>query len=234
MKTAIMQPYFLPYIGYFQLIAAVDRFVVYDTIQYTKKGWINRNQMLRGGQAVLFTLPLQKASDFLDVRDRQVAESFDPSTLCAQIAGTYRKAPEFTRTFPIIESLLHYRGANLFDFVHNALFRCCDYLGIATPIQVSSDVEGGAAVLRGVDRVIDICHRTGASTYVNPPGGRTLYSSEYFRAHGLELKFMQPTLPTYTQFGSDFVQSLSILDVMMFNAPSIIRSTMLETVKLVD
>lgn len=234
MKTAIMQPYFLPYLGYFQLIAAVDCFVVYDTIQYTKRGWINRNQMLRGGQAVPFTLPLQKASDYLDVRDRQLAESFDPSSLCAQIAGAYRKAPEFARTFPLIESLLHYRGANLFDVIHNALRQCCDHLGIATPIRVSSDVEGGPPALRGVDRVIDICRRTGASTYVNPPGGRELYSGEHFRAHGLELKFLQPTLPPYRQFGSDFVPSLSILDVMMFNSPETIRSTMLEAAELVD
>lgn len=234
MKIAIMQPYFLPYLGYFQLIAAVDCFVVYDTIQYTKKGWINRNQMLRGGQAVPFTLPLQKASDFLDVRDRQVADSFDPPSLCAQIGGAYRKAPEFAGTFPMIESILHYRGANLFDVIHNAIRQCCNHLGIKTPIRVSSDVEGGQPVLRGVDRVIDICHRTSASTYVNPPGGRALYSGQQFRDHGLDLKFLQPRLPAYAQFGSDFVPSLSILDVMMFNDPKTIRSTMLEVAELVD
>lgn len=234
MKTAIMQPYFLPYLGYFQLIAAVDSFVVYDAIQYTKKGWINRNQMLRGGKAVLFTLPLKKASDFLDVRDRQLAEDFDPATLCAKIAGAYRKAPQFARTFPMIEGLLYYRAANLFDFIHNALWRCCDHMGIEAQIQVSSDVEDSSSVLRGVDRVIDICHRTGASIYANSPGGRNVYSSEHFRAHGLELKFLQPNLPTYTQFGSDFVPSLSILDVMMFSTPATIRSNMLEIAKLVD
>lgn len=234
MKTAIMQPYFLPYLGYFQLIAAVDCFVVYDTIQYTKKGWINRNQMLRGGRAVQFTLPLQKASDYLDVRDRQVAESFVPSSLCAQIADAYRKAPEFARTFPLVEGLVHYKGANLFDVIHNALKQCCSHLGIGTPILVSSEVEGGAPVLRGVDRVIDICRRTRASTYVNPPGGRALYSGDHFRTHGLELKFLQPSLPSYTQFGSDFVPSLSILDVMMFNDPATIRSVMLEAAELVD
>jgi hypothetical protein len=234
MKAAIMQPYFLPYLGYFQLIAAVDCFVIYDTIQYTKKGWINRNKMLRNGEAVPFTLPIQKASDYLDVRDRQLAESFDPANLRAQIAGAYRKAPEFARTFPMIEGLLHYRGANLFDVIHNALLRCCDHLGIETPIRVSSEVEGGAPVLRGVDRVIDICHRTGASTYVNPPGGRALYSGEQFRAHGLGLKFLQPNLPIYPQFGSNFVPSLSILDVMMFNTPQTIRCKMLEAAELVD
>lgn len=232
MKTAIMQPYFLPYLGYFQLIAAVDCFVVYDTIQYTKKGWINRNQMLRGGAAVVFTLPLQKASDFLDVRDRQLADSFEPASFCAQIAGAYRKAPEFARTFPVVEAMLHYQAANLFDFIHHALRLCCDHLGIATPIRISSAVEGGAPVLSGVDRVIDICRRTSASGYVNPPGGRALYSRDHFRAHGLELWFLQPSLPAYAQFGAGFVPTLSILDVMMFNAPETIRSTMLGDCRL--
>jgi len=234
MKTAIMQPYFLPYLGYFQLIAAVDCFVIYDTIQYTKKGWINRNYMLRGGAAVLFTLPLQKASDFLDVRDRKLADNFDPASLCAQIADAYRKAPEFTGTYPLIERLMHHRSANLFDFLHNALRQCCDHLGIQTPILVSSEVEGGPPILRGADRVIDICHRTGASTYVNPPGGRALYSADHFRANRLELQFLQPSLPCYTQPAPDFVPSLSILDVMMFNAPQTIRSMMLKAASLVD
>ncbi len=232
MKTAIMQPYFLPYLGYFQLISAVDCFVVYDTIQYTKKGWINRNQMLRGGEAVMFTLPLQKGSDFLDVRDRQLADSFEPANLCAQIAGAYRRAPEFGRTFPLVEAILHHKAANLFDFIHHALRQCCDHLGITTRIRVSSEVEGGAPVLSGVDRVIDICHRTTAQSYVNPPGGRALYSSDLFRANGLDLRFLQPHLPAYVQFGGDFVPSLSILDVMMFNPPETIRTTMLEAAQL--
>ena len=234
MKTAIMQPYFLPYLGYFQLIAAVDCFVVYDTIQYTKKGWINRNQMLRDGAAVMFSIPLQKASDYLDVRDRQLAEAFDPVKLCAQIEGAYRKAPEFARTMPMIERMLHFRAENLFAFIHHSLRLCCDHLGIATPIRLSSEVEGGPPALSGAERVIDICQRTGARTYVNPPGGRVLYSAETFSAKGLALKFLQPRLPAYPQFGSAFVPSLSILDVMMFNAPETIRLTMLGACDLAD
>ncbi len=114
MRTAIMQPYFLPYLGYFQLISAVDRFVVYDTIQFTKKGWINRNQMLLNGTATMFSVPVKKDSDYLDVVDRHVADSFDPAKLCNQISGAYRKAPEFDATMPFVEDILPvFRGGKL-------------------------------------------------------------------------------------------------------------------------
>lgn len=234
MKTAIMQPYFLPYLGYFQLIASVDCFVVYDTIQYTKKGWINRNQMLRNGAAVIFSIPLQKDSDLLDVRDRKVSPAFEPAKLCAQIAGAYHKSPEFTGTMRLIESILHHQSDNLSDFINYSLQRCCEHIGITRPIKISSEVEGGAPTLQGVSRVIDICRRTGASTYVNSPGGRLLYSAQDFRAHGLELKFLQPRLPVYKQQGGTFLSSLSILDVMMFNSPKKIATEMLEAYDLVD
>jgi hypothetical protein len=107
-------------------------------------------------------------------------------------------------------------------------------LGIKTTLRVSSQVEGGVSDLRNADRVIDICKRTGAATYVNPPGGRDLYSSSAFRAHGLDLQFLQPRLSPYPQFGAAFVPSLSILDVMMFNSRDHIRSDLLGGYELVD
>src|SRR5450631_3607040 len=103
MKVAIMQPYFFPYIGYFQLIASVDRFVIYDNIKYTKKGWINRNRFLRNGSECVFTVPLRKDSDSLDVRDRVVAADFDRRKLANQLREAYRLAPHFQEGFPIVE-----------------------------------------------------------------------------------------------------------------------------------
>ena len=88
-----MQPYFLPYIGYFQLIDAVDLFIVYDDVKYTKRGWINRNRMLVNGRDAVFSLPLKHASDALDVRDRELATDFNPEKLLKQFAGAYRRAP---------------------------------------------------------------------------------------------------------------------------------------------
>lgn len=234
MKTGIMQPYFLPYIGYFQLIAAVDHFVIYDTIKYSKKGWINRNQMLVNGSASMFSVPLRNASDHLDIRDRHLAETFRPEKLCAQIEAAYRKAPEFGRVMPLLRDMLHHPALDLFDFIEHSLRLCCAHLGIATPILISSQVEGGPPCLSGAARVIDICHRVGTKVYVNPPGGRALYAAADFQKAGLDLKFLQPRLPAYTQFGVDFVASLSILDVMMFNSADAIRATMLESYDLAD
>src|SRR5262245_23898499 len=97
-RAAIMQPYLLPYIGYFQLISAVDVFVVYDNIQYTKKGWINRNRLLRSGEPALFSLPLKSDSDVLDIRERELATDFDPGRLMRQFEGAYRRAPQFATT----------------------------------------------------------------------------------------------------------------------------------------
>jgi hypothetical protein len=234
MKIAIMQPYFLPYLGYFQLIAAVDRFVVYDTIQFTKKGWINRNQMLRDGAAVMFTLPVKKGSDYLNVVDRQLADDFDPKTLLSQIAGAYRKAPQFASTMPLIEAILQYRSVNLFDFLLHSLRQCCTHLNIATPLTMSSVVEQGPQHLQGQNRVIDLCKRLDGDVYINPPGGRALYAAVDFKAQGLGLQFIQPRLRSYPQMGADFVPSLSILDVMMFNTPDQINSTLLRDFDLVD
>ena len=87
MKLALMQPYFLPYVGYWQLLAAVDEFIVYDNIKYTKKGWINRNRMLRNGEDVMFSLPLQGASDSLDIVERELSDSFDREKLLSQFSG---------------------------------------------------------------------------------------------------------------------------------------------------
>src|SRR2546421_3494048 len=103
MKVAIMQPYFFPYIGYFQLISSVDLFIIYDDIKYTKKGWINRNRFLRNGADCVFTVPVRKDSDFLDVKDRLLARDFDRIKLVNQLREAYRRAPHFDEAFPIVE-----------------------------------------------------------------------------------------------------------------------------------
>lgn len=223
MNIAIMQPYFLPYIGYFQLLQQVDRFVIYDKIQYTKKGWINRNRMLRNGEPVMFSVPLKKASDYLDIRDRTVAEAYSATKLGQQIAGAYQRAPRFKQVMPLIQSLLSYESQSLFDFLHNNLTQVCAYLEIGTPIVISSEIEPPTE-LCNQDRVLDICQRMGASVYTNPIGGFELYQSESFAAQGIKLQFLQTSNVSYEQFSQPFQAHLSILDVMMFNTPEQIQA----------
>lgn len=216
MRVAIMQPYFLPYIGYFQLIALADQFVIYDDIQFTKKGWIHRNRFLRNGGPVLFSLPLRKGSDYLDVRDREIAEAYNAPKMVAQIANAYRKAPQFDRVMSLVEEIFGHADTNLFGMVKHSVDRVCAYLDLETPIIVSSSL-GDTTALKGQDRVLAICKALEATEYLNPIGGLDLYQASAFRAKGIALQFMRRTDVSYMQFSHPFVPDLSILDIVMFN-----------------
>jgi hypothetical protein len=216
MKLAIMQPYFFPYIGYFQLIAAVDTFIVYDNIKYTKKGWINRNRMLQNGKDVMFSLPLKTDSDYLDVCQRELAIDFNCDKLLNQFKGAYRRAPYFEQTFPLVEKILRDESQNLFRFLKHSIVKTCEHLGITTEIRNSSDIAIDHT-LKNQDKVFALCAAVAANTYVNAIGGIELYSKEAFREKGIDLKFIQSKPFEYPQLGSEFVPWLSIIDVMMFN-----------------
>jgi hypothetical protein len=222
MKVAIMQPYFVPYIGYFQLIGSVDLFVIYDNIKYTKKGWISRNRILQHGQPAVISLSLKNDSDALDVGDRQLATDFSREKLLNRIAGAYRKAPYFGQAFPVVERIVRNEERNLFRFLHHSIVETCRYLAINTEIAISSAFPVDPA-LKGQAKVIALCGHAGADVYVNAIGGIELYSAEVFRSAGLELKFIRSGSFEYHQFGETFVPSLSIIDVMMFNPVEVMR-----------
>ena len=217
MKAAIMQPYFLPYLGYFQLISAVDEFVIYDNIQYTKKGWINRNRLLKNGADQLFTIPLKSDSDYLDIRDRQISSDFRRDKLLNQISEAYRKAPYFLNILALMTDIVNCEDHNLFSYIYHSIVEVCRYLEITTPMRVSSSINMDHS-LKSEDRVIATCQAIGASQYINPIGGVTLYSHAHFRAAGVDLSFLRSTGREYRQFDGSFVPSLSILDVLMFNS----------------
>jgi hypothetical protein len=216
MKLAIMQPYWFPYLGYFQLIRCADVFVIYDNIKYTKRGWINRNRILENGTAGLISLPLKKAPDSADIRERQIAEQFDRRHLVRRLSNAYRRAPQFPAAMELLESLVQYPDDNLFAFLRNSIVGICRYLGIPTMIVTASSIDADHA-LCGQDRVLDLCRALGASTYVNPVGGVGLYDAEAFAAKGVELRFLRSPAISYPQFSAPFVPMLSIIDVMMFN-----------------
>lgn len=213
-----MQPYFLPYLGYFQLIAAADLFIVYGNIKYTKKGWINRNRMLLNEEAVTFILPLKNASDSLDVDQRELSPQFNPEKLLNQLKAAYRKAPYFHETLPLLEKILGCTENNLFGFLLHSISPCCRHLGVTTPIRRSSDISIEHA-LKLQEKVLAICHATGACQYLNAIGGVELYDRHIFLEQGIELQFIKPRLVPYPQLGAPFVPWLSIIDIMMFNAP---------------
>ena len=217
MKVAIMQPYFFPYIGYFQLIAAVDKFIVYDNIKYTKKGWINRNRMLLNGSDAMFSLPLKRDSDHLYVAQRELSDDFDSNKLLNQLKGAYFSAPYFDQTYSLMEGVIRCRERNLFKYIYNAIVRTCDYLGIQTEIIISSNIAINHE-LKSQDKVISLCKAAKADTYINTIGGKELYLKEDFKRSGIELQFIKSNPFIYPQFKAEFVPWLSIVDVMMFNS----------------
>jgi hypothetical protein len=233
MRLAIMQPYFFPYIGYFQLMNIVDEFVVYDNIQYTKKGWINRNRILLNGKDVFITIPLKKSSDFLNVKERKLSENWecDKKYIINLIKFSYSKAPFFKDIFPLIEDCIMYKNDNLFDFVFFSLTSLKNYLNISTELILSSNLPIDHN-LKSVEKVISICKLKNASIYVNPIGGTQLYKSEDFKEVGVNLSFLKSNLIDYKQFDNGFVPFLSIIDVMMFNSPEEIN-VMLDQFELV-
>lgn len=218
MRVSIMQPYFFPYIGYFQLIANSDVFVIYDEIKYTKKGWINRNRFLNNGSATYFTLPLKKDSDFLYVSDRFLSNDWEieKQKILNKIKGVYSKAPHFKETFALFEKCLSFENTNLFEFIFNAVKNICNYLEINTPIQVSSELQISND-LKSADKVKAICKTLKANTYINPIGGIELYDKNDFLKDDLELFFLKSKNIPYPQFENKFEPFLSILDVLMFN-----------------
>jgi len=213
-----MQPYLFPYIGYFQLMHAVDRFVVADDLSYIKQGWINRNRLLINGEAAYFTVPLRRHAATALIRDVEIDDRSPRwrRTLLTTIANFYRRTPSFGAVYPIVERVLGGPFVKIADMARASLREVADYLGITAAIVESSSAYGNAD-LKGQDRVIDTCRREGATDYVNAIGGRALYSPDAFLAHGVRLHFVESDAIEYRQFHAPFVPSLSVIDLLMFN-----------------
>lgn len=219
-----MQPYFIPYIGYFQLINAVDEFVIYDNIEFTKKGWINRNRILVNGKDDYLTIPLKKDSDFLQIKKRFLAESWikEKKKVLNKIAASYRKSDHFEIVYPVIEKSILFEDNNLFNFIYNSIIKINEYLEIDTSVIVASNILIDHD-LKSERKVIEICKARKADTYINSVGGKELYSKENFKKENIDLKFIKSKDISYKQFNSEFVPWLSIVDVMMFNSKSVIK-----------
>ena len=224
MKLAIMQPYFMPYIGYFQLINSVDKFIIYDNIQYTKKGWINRNRILVNGRDQLITLSVKKDSDYLDVVKRELSESWDKdkNKILKIIKSSYSKTPYFQEVFNLISKCLNNPEKNLFRFIYNSIILINEYLEIKTHIIISSSIDINHA-LKSQDKVLSLCKAQNANIYINSIGGVELYDKEVFKQNGIELNFIKSNPIQYKQFSNEFISWLSIIDVMMFNSKEQIK-----------
>jgi hypothetical protein len=226
-KLGIMQPYLFPYLGYFQLMRAVDRFVVYDDVAFIKQGWINRNRILVNGQPSYFTVPIRHASSFAPIHDTVIDDQgqharWREKTL-KTIDNAYRRAPQFGVVFPLVEAVLMRPTNRVAELAVASLRAVAGLLEI--PVDwVESSARYGNAHLKGEERVLAICRAEGAADYVNAAGGRELYGQDRFEAEGVRLHFLQPRHVEYRQFNHAFVPWLSIIDVLMFNPVETVRT----------
>lgn len=220
-----MQPYFFPYIGYFQLMKAVDTFVIYDDVNFIKQGWINRNRILVNGSDFMFNIMLKGASSFKKINEIEVAGNHQKSI--TTLEQSYRKAPYFSEAYPVISNILLNKETNLARYLSNSLSAITEYQGIQVSILISSEIEKDAS-LKGDDKVINICNQLKATNFINAIGGQELYSKEKFSENGLILNFIKTKPIVYKQFKDPFIPWLSIIDVMMFNSPEAINEMLNE------
>ncbi len=225
MKIAIMQPYFLPYIGYWQLINCVNKIVIYDNVKYTKKGWINRNRLLLSEKSTYFTIPLKKGSDYLDIKDREVSKRWklDRIKILNKINVNYKKSPNFNVVYSLVESIFFYEESNLYKFLAYSIKKISKFLDIKTTIIKSSEINIRHD-LKLTRKILAICKELNANIYVNPYGGKSLYNKGHFKDNQIDLLFLRSNKIEYDQFGKGFEPSLSIIDVLMFNNIKAVKS----------
>lgn len=223
MKLGIMQPYIFPYIGYFQLINAVDKFVIYDDVNFINKGWINRNRILNNGQDSLFTIPLKEASQNKLINEIEV--NWDDNwknKFFKTLEQCYKKAPFYQDVLPIIEETFKGEGEVVSKVIEKNLRLTCEYLSIETEIISSSSIYQNNH-LKAQERILDICLQEKAEHYINPIGGLELYDKDFFETQNLKLSFIKSNFIEYKQFKNDFIPWLSIIDILMFNSKDKIK-----------
>lgn len=216
MQIAIMQPYFFPYIGYFQLIKMVDKFIFYDDVNYIKNGWINRNRVLINNQAHYLTVQLKGASPNKLIH--QIEFTDNRPKLLKTLFLAYKKTPMFDMVWPLLEKCLTVETDKVSDLAMYAIKEVCNYLDIKTKFEISSISYPETKGLEKAARLKEICFKNQAKTYINPIGGQELYDKNDFRNVGIELLYLKSKLTEYKQSTSSFIPGLSIIDVMMWNS----------------
>jgi hypothetical protein len=223
MKVAIMQPYFFPYIGYFQLMSHVDLWVVFDQIQFVNKGWINRNRILHTQhekQWQYITLPVSQRHRQSRICDLAIANHLQWREKILGKMTIYRQqAPHYRTTVKFIRECLASDAESLSDFLICALRKTANYLAIETPFAYQRDLELDQALIRRPgDWALAISKALNAEEYINLPGGYRLFREEDFLSNRINLRFIQPRPRQYQQFRNPFVSGLSIIDLLMWNS----------------
>lgn len=212
-----MQPYLFPYIGYYQLVYAVDKFVFYDDVKFIKGGWINRNNILVQGKKQYFNVIMKGASPNKNINEIEIKLDFKKTL--KTIKQSYSRAPYLDITYKLIDEVFQNASEDwrISQLAGLSVERISKHLDLNTDFYYSSISYGDSAMFNRVERIIDICKKTNEKTYINASGGKSLYRKQDFKKRGINLFFIKNNLEEYSQFSNPFISGLSIIDVLMFN-----------------
>lgn len=227
MKLGIMQPYFFPYLGYFALINAVDLFILFDTPQFIRHGWIERNQILNSqGKPMYIRVPLEKFKRETPINQVKIRthEAWQ-SKLLEQLNVYKKRAPFFDEAIALLEKTFATETNSIVELNHLALKNVCEYLEIDTPIKIWSEMDIAIGEVNAPDEwALEICKALDADTYINPTGGLSFFDTDKYKKENIDIRFIEYTARPYTQLSNEFVPYLSVIDVIMFNEKEKIQS----------
>lgn len=210
MKVAVMQPYFLPYIGYWQLIRYVDIFIIFDDVNYIKKGYVDRNVVLGRNGLCSLKIKVIRASQNRLINELQI--DADQSHLWEKIKNCYPRRSLESEAGILLKSIIDNKELNLARYLEQSIRAITKYLEIDTQIMRSSDIPSDSS---GKNKIIPLVNHVRGKTYVNLPGGRNLYTEDMFVENQIALEFFDPVISAYPQTRSDFTPNLSIADVLL-------------------
>ena len=224
MKLAIMQPYFFPYVGYFQLIANTDQFIFFDIVQYNKRSWMNRNRILHPNKLDDFSYisaPVAKHDNGSLIRDININNDGKWQNKILSQLDVYKKlkAPLYNEVKQVVEEVLSKECNTLLDLSIQSTQAICDYMGIELNYEIASKMNLDIGnVSQPGDWALEISKHKKASEYINPPGGYDIFDEKKFLENNIKLSFLKSSLSPYKQsWLKSFISGLSILDVLMFN-----------------
>ena len=220
MRVAMMQPYLFPYLGYFQLVNAVDVFVFADDVNFIKGGFINRNRILLKNEEYYITVACANKSQNKLIREIQISDRFKgyPEAILLTIRHAYSKAPFFDDVFPLIESIFNSGIDNISTLAASSVESVSRYLELNVDFKFSSVSFSHSRGQEKSTRLMNITKELGSNTYINPIGGKNIYCKKCFENQGVELNFIEPEVIRYSQFNGKFIPDLSIIDIMMHNS----------------
>jgi len=221
-RVAIMQPYFLPYIGYFQLICASDVFVFYDDVHFIKKGWLRRNRIWSNSQELLISLPCKGASQNKLINEVLVDTSHASfQGIRTSIEHAYRKSPQWQHVSQLLDDIFHERVCSISEFNERSIKAVMDYLGMPLNAVKSSELAPETRGMPRAERLIAISKKLNGTTYINMPGGKALYEPKIFESASVALKFLKPRIPNHTApQAKGRAMNMSIIDAIMHYPPA--------------